>query len=105
MFEVSNFFLLLLILSFVGIGCSRKQNTQDKWHLFLLSYAAEQFGQEKADKNTRTMTKTNLKDVVITDTVETDVRKEQHVREKDWKEAGRQQIKDNTNFDMARALF
>lgn len=68
-------------------------------------FAAEQFGRELNDKHTRTTTKTNLKDVVITDTVEGDIRKEQHGREKDWKETGRQQIKSNTNFDMARALF
>mmetsp|Transcript_50617 Transcript_50617/g.122149 ORF Transcript_50617/g.122149 Transcript_50617/m.122149 type:complete len:116 (+) Transcript_50617:366-713(+) len=66
---------------------------------------AEQFGQEKADKSTRTTTKTNLKDVHITDTVEGDIRKEHHGRDKDWKETGRNQVKENTNFDMARALF
>jgi hypothetical protein len=71
----------------------------------LFTSSAEQFGQEKADKSTRTTTKTNLKDVVITDTVEGDIRKEHHGRDKNWKETGRNQIKSNTNFDMARALF
>ena len=66
---------------------------------------AEQFQSEKNDKSTRTETKTNLKDVLITDTCESDVRKEQHNREKNWTQTGRQQKQDNTNFDMARALF
>ena len=33
------------------------------------------------------------------------VRKEQHNRDQKWKETGRNQIKTNTNFDMARSLF
>lgn len=66
---------------------------------------ADQFGREKAEKATRTMTKGELKNVLITDTVESDVRKEQHSREKEWTATGRQQKLDNTNFDMARALF
>ena len=66
---------------------------------------ADQFGREKAEKATRTSTKNSLKDVVITDTVEGDVRREQHSREKDWVATGRQQKQNNTNFDMARALF
>lgn len=66
---------------------------------------AEQFACEKNDKSVRTDTKHNLKDVVITDTVEGGVRKEQHNREKTWTATGRQQKVDNTNFDMARALF
>lgn len=51
------------------------------------------------------MTKGELKNVLITDTVESDVRKEQHCREKEWTATGRQQKVENTNFDMARALF
>jgi hypothetical protein len=66
---------------------------------------ADQFGREKAEKATRVSTKNSLKDVVITDTVEGDVRREQHCREKDWVATGRQQKQNNTNFDMARALF
>lgn len=34
-----------------------------------------------------------------------DIRKEQHQREQKWKATGRDQIKKNTNFDMARSLF
>jgi len=34
-----------------------------------------------------------------------DIRKEQHQREQKWKADGRDQIKQNTNFDMARSLF
>jgi hypothetical protein len=34
-----------------------------------------------------------------------DIRKEQHEREQKWKATGRDQIKQNTNFDMARSLF
>jgi hypothetical protein len=66
---------------------------------------ADQFGREKAEKAARTETKKNLKDVLITDTVESDVRKDQHTREKKWAETGRNQKQENTNFDMARALF
>ena len=43
--------------------------------------------------------------VTVTDTVESGIRKEQHTRETKWKETGRNQIKENTNFDMARSLF
>ena len=50
-------------------------------------------------------TKQDLKDVNITDTIEKDIRKEQHTREQKWKATGRDQIKKNTNFDMARSLF
>merc|ERR1739836_148166 len=66
---------------------------------------SSQFKAEKDEKNLRNETLSKLKDVVITDTVESDVRKEQNEREKEWKETGKQQIKNNTNFDMARALF
>jgi hypothetical protein len=34
-----------------------------------------------------------------------DIRTEQHQREQKWKATGRDQIKQNTNFDMARSLF
>mmetsp|Transcript_6502 Transcript_6502/g.11957 ORF Transcript_6502/g.11957 Transcript_6502/m.11957 type:complete len:115 (+) Transcript_6502:483-827(+) len=66
---------------------------------------ADQFGREKAEKAARTETRKNLKDVLITDTVESGVRKEQHNREKEWTQTGRQQKQNNTNFDMAPALF
>ena len=41
----------------------------------------------------------------VTETVEGDIRKDQHTREIKYKETGRNQIKENTNFDMARSLF
>lgn len=66
---------------------------------------AQQHSREKSEKATRLQTKTNLRDVTITDTIESEVRKEQHGREKDWKEKGKKQKDANTNFDMARALF
>jgi multidrug resistance efflux pump len=66
----------------------------------------QQHNREKDEKNTRVQTKTNLRDVnMAVDTVESGVRKEQHNREKEWKETGKQTKGDNTNFDMARALF
>eukprot|EP00339_Tiarina_fusa_P004475 CAMPEP_0117033140 /NCGR_PEP_ID=MMETSP0472-20121206/23711_1 /TAXON_ID=693140 ORGANISM="Tiarina fusus, Strain LIS" /NCGR_SAMPLE_ID=MMETSP0472 /ASSEMBLY_ACC=CAM_ASM_000603 /LENGTH=112 /DNA_ID=CAMNT_0004741993 /DNA_START=60 /DNA_END=398 /DNA_ORIENTATION=- len=66
----------------------------------------QQHQQEKDWKSTKTQTKTNLRDVnMAVETVESAVRKDQHTREKDWKEQGRQQKQQNTNFDMARALF
>ena len=67
---------------------------------------AAQHNREKAEKATRTETKTNLREVnMAIDTVESGVRKEQHQRDKNWKETGKQQKEANTNFDMARALF
>ena len=67
---------------------------------------AQQHHREKDEKQLRTDTKVNLRDVnMAMDTVESEVRKEQHQREKNWKETGRHQKEDNTNFDMARALF
>jgi len=41
----------------------------------------------------------------VTDTVESGIRKDQHTREIKHKETARNQIKQNTNFDMARSLF
>ena len=65
----------------------------------------DQFDREQAEKAARVETKIKNRDVLITDTVESEVRKEQHTRDQDWKETGKQQKKNNTNFDMARALF
>lgn len=65
-------------------------------------------GQTKKKKTEETKvreTKSQLKDVVITETVEKSIRNEQHNREQKWKATGRDQIKKNTNFDMARSLF
>ncbi|CAJ1945490.1 unnamed protein product [Cylindrotheca closterium] len=60
---------------------------------------------KKADNAYVKETKDALKNVNITESVEAQVRKEQHKMEKDWKEAGKKQIEENKNFDMARALF
>lgn len=66
----------------------------------------EQHTREKGWKETQRETKTNLRDVnMAVDTVESEVRKEQHLREKDWKAKQVEQKKDNTSFDMAKALF
>ena len=65
----------------------------------------EHFDRDQGYKATQKDTKTNLKDVTVTETVESEVRKEQHGREKDWKDKGRQQKQENTSFDMAKALF
>ena len=64
-----------------------------------------QHDREKNEKAARRTTKDNLKDVNITDTIESDVRKEQNTREKQWKVTGRNQVKTNSKFDMARSLF
>ena len=56
-------------------------------------------------KATQRETKSKLKDVTQEEDGEMAVRKEQHTREQKWKETGRNQIKKNTNFDMARSLF
>ena len=58
--------------------------------------------QYKADART---TKANLKDVTQGETGIEAVRKEQHERDQKWKETGREQVKKNSNFDMARSLF
>lgn len=50
-------------------------------------------------------TRSKLKDATQGESGEMAIRKEQHSREQKWKETGRNQIKSNTNFDMARSLF
>jgi len=65
----------------------------------------DQHNRELAEKAAVNDTLSHLKDVTITDTVEGEVRKEQHAREQEWKATGKQNKDDNTNFDMARALF
>jgi hypothetical protein len=65
-------------------------------------------GQSKKKKQVENMvreTKADLKNVNITETVEKGIRDEQFGREQKWKQDGRDQIKKNTNFDMARSLF
>jgi hypothetical protein len=46
-----------------------------------------------------------LKDVTQEEDGLATLRKEQFNRDQKWKETGRDQIKQNTNFDMARSLF
>ena len=70
-----------------------------------MMFALGQTKKKKKEENKVRQTKKELKDVTITDTIEKDIRKEQHDREQKWKKDGRDQIKKNTNFDMARSLF
>lgn len=70
-----------------------------------LMFGLSQTKKKKTEEAKVRSTKNSLKDVTITDTVEKEVRKEQHQREQTWKKTGRDQIKQNTNFDMARSLF
>ena len=70
-----------------------------------MMFALGQTKKKKNEENKVRQTKKELKDVNITDTIEKDIRKEQHDREQKWKATGRDQIKQNTNFDMARSLF
>jgi hypothetical protein len=70
-----------------------------------MMFALGQTKKKKNEENKVRTTKSELKNVTITDTVEEGIRKEQHDREQKWKADGRNQIKKNTNFDMARSLF
>ena len=70
-----------------------------------MMFALGQTKKKKVEENKVRQTKKDLKDVKIIDTIEKDIRKEQHDREQQWKATGRDQIKKNTNFDMARSLF
>ena len=70
-----------------------------------LMFGLSQTKKKKNEEAKVRTTKSSLKDVNITDTIEKEVRKEQHQREQTWKKTGRDQIKKNTNFDMARSLF
>ena len=70
-----------------------------------LMFGLSQTKKKKTEEQKVRTTKASLKEVNITDTIEKEVRKEQHDREKSWKQTGRDQIKKNTNFDMARSLF
>jgi hypothetical protein len=70
-----------------------------------MMFALGQTKKKKKEENKVRQTKSELKDITITDTIEKDIRKEQHDREQKWKATGRDQIKQNTNFDMARSLF
>ena len=70
-----------------------------------LMFGLSQTKKKKNEENKVRTTKATLKDVNITTTIEKEVRKEQHDRDQKWKATGRDQIKKNTNFDMARSLF
>mmetsp|Transcript_3733 Transcript_3733/g.9876 ORF Transcript_3733/g.9876 Transcript_3733/m.9876 type:complete len:154 (-) Transcript_3733:319-780(-) len=70
-----------------------------------MMFALGQTKKKKKEENKVRQTKAELKDVVITDTIEKDIRKGQFDRDQKWKATGRDQIKRNTNFDMARSLF
>mmetsp|Transcript_21524 Transcript_21524/g.34630 ORF Transcript_21524/g.34630 Transcript_21524/m.34630 type:complete len:125 (+) Transcript_21524:149-523(+) len=70
-----------------------------------LMFGLSQTKKKKNEEQKVRTTKASLKEVNITDTIEKEVRKEQHQREQTWKKTGRDQIKQNTNFDMARSLF
>jgi len=65
----------------------------------------EKANREQKWKEEQRTTRKNLKDVTQEETGEMAIRKQQHNREQEWKETGRNQIKKNTNFDMARSLF
>jgi hypothetical protein len=65
----------------------------------------EKAEREQNWKNTQRETRKNLKDVTQEEDGEMAIRKQQHTRDQKWKETGRDQIKKNTNFDMARSLF
>mmetsp|Transcript_23107 Transcript_23107/g.42870 ORF Transcript_23107/g.42870 Transcript_23107/m.42870 type:complete len:140 (+) Transcript_23107:67-486(+) len=65
----------------------------------------EKAERENKWKEAQRETRKNLKDVTQEEDGEMAIRKEQHSREQKWKETGRNQIKKNTNFDMARSLF
>ena len=67
-----------------------------------MMFALGQTKKKKKEENKVRQTKKELKDVTITDTIEKDIRKEQHDREQKWKKDGRDQIKKNTNFDISR---
>ncbi len=66
---------------------------------------SDQHGRDQKYKEVRRETKKNLKDVTQEETGEMAIRKQQANREKQWKETGRNQIKKNSKFDMARSLF
>lgn len=70
-----------------------------------LMFGLSQTKKKKSEEAKVRTTKSSLKDVNITDTIEKEVRKEHHQREQTWKQMGREQMKKNTNFDMARSLF
>ena len=66
---------------------------------------SDQHDRDQKYKEIKRETKKNLKDVTQEETGEMAIRKQQADREKRWKETGRNQVKKNSKFDMARSLF
>jgi len=66
---------------------------------------SDQHDRDQKYNATKRETKKNLKHVTQEETGEMAVRKEQFNREKLWKQTGRNQVKKNSKFDMARSLF
>jgi len=66
---------------------------------------SDQHDRDQKYKEIKRETKKNLKDVTQEETGEMAIRKQQAEREKQWKQTGRNQVKKNSNFDMARSLF
>lgn len=66
---------------------------------------SDQHDRDQKYKEVKRETKKNLKDVTQEETGEMAIRKQQANREKRWKETGRNQVKKNSKFDMARSLF
>jgi hypothetical protein len=65
-----------------------------------MMFALGQTKKKKTEENKVRQTKSELKDVNITDTVEKSIRSEQHSREQKWKSDGRDQIKANANVTI-----
>ena len=65
-----------------------------------MMFALGQTKKKKVEENKVRQTKSKLKDVNITDTVEKSIRNEQHNREQKWKSDGRDQIKANSNITI-----
>jgi hypothetical protein len=65
-----------------------------------MMFALGQTKKKKTEENKVRQTKSELKDVTITETVEKSIRNEQHTREQKWKSDGRDQIKANANVTI-----
>ena len=66
---------------------------------------SDQHDRDQKYKEAKRQTISNLKDVTQEETGEMAIRKQQANREKEWKQTGRNQVKTNSKFDMARSLF
>jgi hypothetical protein len=65
-----------------------------------MMFALGQTKKKKTEENKVRQTKSELKDVNISETVEKSIRSEQHNREQKWKSDGRDQIKANANVTI-----